>query len=81
MATVKTENQRLKLQAAEATQRASALQEQLAESSKGGDSAIKSQHSDVLAQLVETFGATDPEQVLSKVMELHETSRLIEDEL
>ena len=49
--------------------------------SKVGESGIKSTHSDVLTQLQETFGATDPEQVLGKVIELQETGRLIEDEL
>ena len=32
-------------------------------------------------QLIETFGATEPDQVLSKVLEMQETSRLVEDEL
>ena len=61
--------------------RASALQEQVEELSKVGDSAIKSSCGDVINQLQETFGATDPEQVLGKVIEMQETSRLVEDEL
>ena len=37
--------------------------------------------SEILNQLIETFGATEPDQVLNKVLELQETSRLVEDEL
>ena len=62
-------------------QRASALEEQVEELSKVGDSAIKSSSGDVINQLQETFGAADPEQVLGKVIEMQETSRLVEDEL